>query len=214
VDGFTRALLLLRSSIAVSTASVVTPAPPTAGRKVYILASVAFVAPAFCFWETRAQVRTRSIAATGFTKQSATRICNNVRATRASKLCVTATTGGHACTAAINCASACISASLPVSRSATTTAAPAVSSVAPCSARLPDTTVSSIALDAPNVARTLRSNSASAVSTTTRVRLESMLSPWPRCMTSTDLAYFTGAADWTTVGPTGVVLFWLFAPCW
>ena len=46
--------------------------------------------------ETRAQARTRSIAATGFTRKSATRICSSVRATFSSKLCVTATTGGQA----------------------------------------------------------------------------------------------------------------------
>jgi hypothetical protein len=33
-------------------------------------------------------------------------------------------------------------------------------------------------------------------------------------MSSIDPAYFTGAAAWLTVGPTGVVLFWLLEPCW
>src|SRR5665213_4272079 len=45
---------------------------------------------------TRAQARTRSIAATGLTRKSAIRICNSVRATFSSKFCVTAITGGQA----------------------------------------------------------------------------------------------------------------------
>jgi hypothetical protein len=55
--------------------------------------------------------------------------------------------------------------------------------------------VSSIALEAPNVARTEWSNSASAVSTTTRVRFDLGLGLRPKRMTSIDPAYFTGAAD-------------------
>ena len=63
----------------------------------------------------------------------------------------------------------------------------------------------SMALLAPNVARAKRSNSASAVRTTTRVRFELGLRPIG--MASIYSAYFTGAAGWVTVGPTGVVLF-------
>ena len=132
-----------------------------------------------------------------------------MRATFSSKLCVTATTGGQARTRAISRASAAISSPLPASRSTTTTVALATSSVSPSAAIRPVTMVSSIALEVPNVARAERSNSASAVSTTTRVRFESGLELRPIRITI-DPAYFTGAADWVTVGPTGVVLFGAF----
>ena len=84
---------LLSSSIAVCTASVVTPAPPTAGRKVKICASV--VSALGGGLATRAQVRTRSTGDTGLTRKSATRICIRRRATASSKFCVMATTGGR-----------------------------------------------------------------------------------------------------------------------
>ena len=70
--------------------------------------------------------------------------------------------------------------------------------------------VRSIALLAPNVARAERSNSSSAVRTTTRVRFELGLRPIR--MTSINPAYFTGAAGWVTVGPTGAVLFCASGP--
>ena len=75
---------LSSSSIAVWIAIVVTPAPPTAARKVWICASLVSVAAAGR--ATRAQVRTSSIGCTGFTRKSATRICSSRRATSASKL--------------------------------------------------------------------------------------------------------------------------------
>jgi hypothetical protein len=54
-------------------------------------------------------VRTKSTGDTGFTRKSATRICRSVRATDASKRCVTTITGGQLPTRAINRSSACIS---------------------------------------------------------------------------------------------------------
>ena len=66
---------------------------------------------------TRAQVRTSSTGCTGFTRKSDTRICISRRATSASKLCVTTTTGGHAPMRAVRRSSACISFSLAASRS-------------------------------------------------------------------------------------------------
>ena len=142
--------------MAVCTASVVTPAPPTAGRKVKICASV--VSALAGALATRAQVRTSSTGGTGLTRKSATRICMRRRATASSKLCVMATTGGQLPMRIMRRSSACSSASSPASRSATTTVAPATSILSSRSDSRPLTTSRPICALALKVARTASSN--------------------------------------------------------
>jgi hypothetical protein len=83
------------------------------------------------------------------TRKSATRICSRLRATSASKLCVTTTTGGERRLRSIMRSSAAISSGRPASRSTMTTVTPSVSKST--LATVPDTTRSSIAPLAPNV---------------------------------------------------------------
>ena len=124
--------------MALCTASVVTPAPPTAGRKVKIWASVdsARLGPL----ATRAQVRTSSTGETGLMRKSAARICRSVRATLSSKACVITTTGGVVPMRPISRSNACISACWPASRSMTATVAPAMSSSVSSPDSAPETT--------------------------------------------------------------------------
>ena len=155
---------LLRSSMAVCTASVVAPAPPTAGRKVKICASI------FSAWAatlaTRAQVRTSSAGGTGLTRKSATRICTRRRAVVASKLPVTATTGGQLPRRVMRFSSACNSASSPASTSTMTRVLPSTSIWSRLDS-VPLTTSRPSWPLAPNAARTASSNALSAVKTTT-----------------------------------------------
>jgi hypothetical protein len=113
------------------------------------------------------------MGATGFTRKSAVLICSSVRATFASNVCVITMIGGQLPTRAISRASASISSGRRASRSTTATVASVTSSESTCSARLPETILSSIAEDAPKVVRTEFSNSVSALRTTTRVRFVS-----------------------------------------
>ena len=158
---------LLSSIIALCTARVVTPAPPTAGRNVKICASV--VSCWLADFATRAQVRTSSTGGTGLTMKSATRICKSVRATLASKACVITTTGGHDPMRVIRRSSACISSGWLVSRSTTTTVAPAGSKLPSSSESVPETSRNVICSLAPKVWRACDAKSGSAVSTTTSV---------------------------------------------
>ena len=151
--------------MAVCTASVVTPAPPTAGRKVKICASV--VASAAGVLATRAQARTSSTGDTGLTRKSATRICIRRRATLSSKLCVIATTGGQLPIRSIRRSSASNSAASPASMSTTTTVAPSSAMPSAPPANVPAITSSAICGLALNVLRTDSSNAGSAVRTTT-----------------------------------------------
>src|SRR5580704_17023326 len=151
--------------MAVCTASVVTPAPPTAGRKVKICASVVSLVAGVL--ATRAQARTSSTGDTGLTRKSATRICIRRRATLSSKLCVIATTGGQLPMRSIRRSSASNSAALPASMSTTTTVAPSSAMPSAAPTNVPAITSSAICGLALNVARTESSNAGSAVRTTT-----------------------------------------------
>ena len=150
--------------MAVCTASVVTPAPPTAGRKVKICASV--VSALGGGLATRAQVCTRSIGDTGLVRKSATRICIRRRATASSKFCVMATTGGRLPIRNTIRSSASSSASSPPSTSTTTTVALSSSTWSRSDSR-PLMMSRPIWALAPNVARTDSSKPSSAVRTTT-----------------------------------------------
>src|ERR1700724_1908027 len=151
--------------MAVCTASGGTTAPPTAGRKVKICASVVSLAAGDL--ATRAQARTSSTGDTGLTRKSATRICIRRRATLSSKLCVIATTGGQLPIRSIRRSSASNSAASPASMSTTTTVAPASAMPSASPANVPAITSSAICGLALNVLRTESSNAGSAVKTTT-----------------------------------------------
>src|SRR6202051_4234666 len=155
--------------MAVCTASVVTPAPPTAGRKVKICASVVSAAAGVLFESlaTRAQARTSSTGDTGLTRKSATRICIRRRATLSSKACVIATTGGQLPIRSIRRSSASSCAASPASVSPTTTVAPSSAMPSAPPANVPAITSSAICGLALNVLRTDSSNTGSAVRTTT-----------------------------------------------
>src|ERR1700734_208678 len=151
--------------MAVCTASVVTPAPPTAGRKVKICASVVSLVAGDL--ATRAQARTSSTGDTGLTRKSASRICIRRRATLSSKLCMIATTGGQLPIRSIRRSSASNSAASPASMSTTTTVAPSSAMASARPANGPAITSRAICGLALNVLRTDSSNAASAVRTTT-----------------------------------------------
>ena len=206
---------LLSSSMAVCTASVVTPAPPTAGRKVKICASVA--SGLVGGLATRAQVRTSSTGGTGLTRKSATRICISRRATTSSKLCVMATTGGQAPIRSIRRSSACSSASSAASTSTTTTVAPATSIWSSRSASRPLMTSRPICGLAANVARTDSSKSWSAVSTTTLAAIAGVMDRLIRMTSSSHGAgarHCAGALAGGDAPPVLTVVWLMVWPDW